>query len=470
MEVKSISAKLATTFILILTLSLTTYVILFVTVHRDTERFILRSIPMISTLLETKFARLNVVPHAEHAENQKDISSVLKDLQKILQADYLWVITPNDAIITSPKTVIPKHTLFALKRVKENIQAGHFYSQETEELQALIFPISLWNGKGKIVIVQQPSWSLHKILIDCLFPTVITGLLIGIIVLPLIKRTLRPLKELETKVINFATGDLSERITPVHDDEVGRLSRTFNIMADNLEQMTRFRHELTANISHELRSPLTRIQMSEELAHLSCKQHNYDNVITHLNSIRNEVEELDRLVEEILKLSKMDVNSQIGEIGACDLTDTMQRLLRRNSPIIERKNISVQATYSHDCVITCNYPMVKLALSNLMANALKFSPENGTIRITTFSNVETVSVEIFNSFYRTLTPSELISIFEPFSRAEGENIPGTGLGLALVSKVTDQHQGTVTAKNRSDGILFRLTLPRALAEQEKPKR
>jgi signal transduction histidine kinase len=111
--------------------------------------------------------------------------------------------------------------------------------------------------------------------------------------------------------------------------------------------------------------------------------------------------------------------------------------------------------------------MVNLAISNLMSNALKFSNDKGTIRVTTFSSSRTVSVEIFNSFYRALTSAELISIFEPFSRAEGENVPGTGLGLALVSKVSEQHNGTISAENRAHGILFRITLPRTLAEQNK---
>ncbi len=468
MVLKSISAKLTATFLLILALSLAIYVILFsITMHRDAERSIIRSIPMISTLLNTEFACLNVVPHPEGPATSREISQILPGLQRTLQAEYLWVITPSGTIITSPDTIIPVHTLFSAKTLKNNIRLAFFSSLETDELQVLIFPISLWNGKGKIAIVQQTTWPSHKILIDFLVPTAGTGLLIGLIVLPLISRTLRPLKELEEKVINFATGDLSERVVPVDDNEVGRLSRTFNIMADNLEQMTRFRHELTANISHELRSPLTRIQMSEELAYLSCEQHDYKNVTKHLNSIRGEVAELDGLIEEILKLSKMEINTQIGEIGACDLTDTVQRLLRKSAPIIERKALVVQTTFSHDCVITCNYPMVNLAISNLMSNALKFSNDKGTIRVTTFSSSRTVSVEIFNSFYRALTSAELISIFEPFSRAEGENVPGTGLGLALVSKVSEQHNGTISAENRAHGILFRITLPRTLAEQNK---
>lgn len=470
MILKSISAKLTATFLLILALSLAIYVILFsITMHLDTERSIVRSIPMTSALLNTEFACLNVVPHAEGAKTANEISRILPGLQRTLQAEYIWVITPSGIMVTTPDTVIPKHTLFSSKKLKDNIQLSSFSSRQTEELQALTFPISLWNGKGKIVIVQQKTWPSDKILIDFLVPTAGTGLLIGLIVLPLIARTLRPLKELEATVINFTTGDRSARAAPVDDDEVGRLSWTFNIMADNLEQMTRFRHELTANISHELRSPLTRIQMSEELAYLRCEQHDYKNVIKHLNSIRSEVAELDGLIGEILKLSKMEINTQIGEIGACDLTDTVQRLLRKNAPIIEKKSISVQTNYSHDCVITCNYPMVNLALSNLMTNAFKFSPDNGTVKVTTFSNSQTVSVEIFNSFYRTLSSSELVSIFEPFSRAEGENIPGTGLGLALVSKVAEQHKGSVRADNHAHGILFNITFPRAIAEQKETK-
>lgn len=469
MFLKSISAKLIATFLLILALSLAIYVTLFsITMHRDAERSIVRSLPMISSLLNTEFACLNVVPHEDNQDTRCEISSILSGLQPTLQAEFLWVVTPSGKIVTARNAKIPDHTLFFHKTLNNGITLSFFSSLDTDELLALTFPIPLWNGKGKIIIVQQTTWPSHKILLDFLVPTAGTGLLIGLIVLPLITRTLRPLKELEAKVINYATGDLSERIEPVDNDEIGRLSRTFNIMADNLEQMTKFRHELTANISHELRSPLTRIQMSEELANMGCDKKNYDNVKKHLRAIRNEVAELDGLIEEILRLSRMELSTQVGEIGACDVADTLQRLLRKSAPIIERKTLNVETTLSHDSVITCNYPMVNLAISNLVANALKFAPEFGCIRVTTISNSCLVSIQIYNSFYRKLTSSELVSIFEPFARAEGENIPGTGLGLALVAKVAEQHAGRITAENRDGGILFTITLPRGFAEQQPP--
>ncbi|MCG8532855.1 MAG: HAMP domain-containing histidine kinase, partial [Desulfovibrionales bacterium] len=327
--------------------------------------------------------------------------------------------------------------------------------------QLLVFPIQLWGKQGRFMLVHTPLWPSLQILMDFLVPTAGTGLLIGLIVIPLILRMLRPLKDLEQTVMTFATGDLSQRATPVHNDEIGKLSRTFNMMADNMEQMTRLRHELTANISHELRSPLTRIQMSEELARMSCKGENFEKVLKHLDAINAEVEEMDGLVEEILKFSRLELNAQVGEIGACDVADSIAHLIHKNNPIIERKKLIIHENYSHDCVITCNYPMVNLALSNLISNALKFSSQDGTISISTLSSTRTIIISIFNTYYRTLSKDELVSIFEPFARAEGENIPGTGLGLALVAKVVEQHGGTIGAENRKDGILFRLTLPRS---------
>ncbi|OBQ54533.1 HAMP domain-containing sensor histidine kinase [Halodesulfovibrio spirochaetisodalis] len=467
MLLKSISAKLTATFIFILALSLAFYVILFsITMHRDAERSTRRSLPMIVTLLQTEFSSITAPPDVNNAEVTAEIAQRIPKLKKILQADYMWVVRTDGSIIKSKNAVIPEHHLTIVKEMCQKTKLAVFQSLHTEELQALLFPLTMGGKPTTVVIVQHPTWPSHKILLDFLVPTAGTGLLIGLFVLPLIFKTLRPLKELEATVINFATGDLSERAVPVHNDEVGRLSRTFNMMADNLEQMTRFRHELTANISHELRSPLTRIQMSEELAFLSCEQENYSNVKKHLHAVRTEVAELDGLIEEILKLSKLEMNTQIGEIGACDITNTLRRLMRKNAPIIERKHLNVQTDYSHDCVITCNYPMVNLALSNLVSNALKFSPEKGLIRVNTISNPQTVSIEVFNTFYRSFSTTEQVAIFEPFARAEGENIPGTGLGLALVAKVAEQHEGSVTVQNQVGGILFTLTLPRVLASHE----
>ncbi|MCG8533152.1 MAG: HAMP domain-containing histidine kinase [Desulfovibrionales bacterium] len=462
---KSINAKLTASFFFILALSLAVYLTLFSkSIQCQTDDLLQRSLPIISNFLSSEFACISHSTPQDTTLRREVVRKRLPALAEKLRAEAVWVITPEGTKIL-PENASSQHDLF-LEKLK-TFDRGIFstrISTLTSTKQALVFPVELWGKPAHVVMIQSALWPPHKILLEFLLPIAGTGLLIGLIILPFIHRTLRPLRELEEQVINFATGDLSQRISYTEDNEVGNLAKTFNILADNLEHMTRLRSELTANISHELRSPLTRIQIAEELATMSCDQGDYAKVRSHLQSIQCEIEEVNEMIEEILRISRIEMNAQIGSVGACDITETIKKIVDKNESIAAKKRLTVRTNYAYDCVITCDYPMVNLAISNLLGNAFKFSPEKSTVVINTMSDSQSVSVTVYNSFYRQLTEKELTKIFEPFTRAEGENIPGTGLGLALVAKVAEEHNGSVVAENRPHGILFRLTLSRSIPE------
>ena len=284
MSLKSIHAKLAAIFLFILALSLAIYIALFsITMNREAERTLSRSLPIIEGLLKAElscpaFTATNPTP-----EHRKKVRKVLARLQETLSARHVWILHADSSkVLPEGINTLPGHKVDHASFFTGGITKAYLSAPHQNEA-AIVFPVSLWGKEAKFIFVQSNPWPYHRAVLDFFIPTAATGLLIGLIVFPLMRCLLRPLKKLEQQVIDFATGDLKQRATPLHDDEVGRLSRAFNILADNIEQMTRVRHELTANISHELRSPLTRIQMAEELARMGCKQQDIKKKLLILN-------------------------------------------------------------------------------------------------------------------------------------------------------------------------------------------
>ena len=129
----------------------------------------------------------------------------------------------------------------------------------------------------------------------------VIGILIALLVVPVARLITRPLRRLRESAIRFSKGDLSHRTALTGKDEIAQLGNTFNLMAERLERMIRGGKELTGNVSHELRSPLARIRVAEEIMREHLKKGRIEETEKHLNNIREDIEELDRLIGRILE-------------------------------------------------------------------------------------------------------------------------------------------------------------------------
>jgi two-component system sensor histidine kinase CpxA len=284
------------------------------------------------------------------------------------------------------------------------------------------------------------------------------GLVIALLIIPVSRIVTNRIKQLRHSALRIAEGDLSHRVTVKGKDEIAELGRSFNQMADKVERMIQGGRELTANISHELRSPLARIRIAEEILRERWKQGDYQDCERHLDNVRQDIEELDRLIGSILVLSKLDMQEESLKREPFNPSDLIRELLEQFKPSTSRRSLRLMTDLSFDLPILGDRNAVRTALSNILDNAVKFTPEGGSIVVTVQKQGDCVQICVTNSF-QTLPPEDLTRIFEPFYRSERAHAAGSGLGLAITRKILERHGGTIEAENAPEGLRILIRLP-----------
>ncbi|MCP4750310.1 MAG: HAMP domain-containing histidine kinase [Proteobacteria bacterium] len=284
------------------------------------------------------------------------------------------------------------------------------------------------------------------------------GVAIALLIIPVSRQISRPIKNLTSSARKIEQGDLSHRASVKSKDEIGELGKAFNHMADKLESMIRSGKELTAQISHELRSPLTRIQVAVELIKDRLEGADDGETVEHLHEIREDVEELDHLIGRILELSKLDIQESVPYSETFSPAELLEEIVKKFEPVMAGKEIALSLDTSVRDSISGNREAFVTVLSNLVDNACKFAPPKGTLTVSTRLESDSLRVVVANSC-SALSEEELSRIFEPFYRTDPITKNGIGLGLAIVRKIVEQHRGTISAVNTPAGLEMRIDIP-----------
>jgi two-component system sensor histidine kinase CpxA len=287
------------------------------------------------------------------------------------------------------------------------------------------------------------------------------GTIVALAAIPVSRLITRRIRQLRLSAALIAEGDLSHRVVVRGKDEISDLARTFNDMADKVEGMIKGRKELTANISHELRAPLTRIRIAEELLHEKAAQGvaGAKDLAGHLDGIREDVDELDGLIGRILDLSKLDMGQSPLRPEPLDPSDLIRELMEKFRPVIERRGLHVAADLSQGGSCLADKETLRLALINVLDNATKFCPDGGDISAHVAWKPDATEIRIRNTS-EELSREDLSRIFDPFHRSKRSAAAGSGLGLTIVKKAVERLGGTIEAANRERGLEIMIALPR----------
>ena len=293
---------------------------------------------------------------------------------------------------------------------------------------------------------------------------IIIGIVVALLVLPISRYITKRVKALSESAARITEGDLSHRATVKGKDEIGELGRTFNRMAAKLERMIQGGKELTANVSHELRTPLARIRVAEEL--LRQKLENFENKDweRHADDIREDIEELDFLIGQILDLSKMDLHDAPLNLEIVDPSELINELLDRLDNTIKRKGLNLARELSFEPPFIADKGALRTALSNILDNTVKFTPEKGDLSVKMWPENGWLNINITNSS-EPMSEEDLERIFEPFYRTEEARKIGTGLGLAITKKIIERHGGHIKAVNTEQGLQIQIKLPSGGSEE-----
>ena len=291
-------------------------------------------------------------------------------------------------------------------------------------------------------------------------PLVSGGIAILITGLALAWYLSRPLQHLRWALRQMAEGRLDTRVQPLmgrRSDEIVDLAHDFDRMAAQLQQLTESRKVLFHDISHEIRSPLTRIQAAIGLLRQDPAQTD-----AMINRIARESERLDALIEEMLTLHRMQAGAGEAVCERVDVIELLQAIAEDADFEARTSSRSVTIEAPGQFVADVNGELIYRAFENVIRNAVKFSTEGATVEIRCRVTDNGRALETLVCDRGPGVPPHMLeTIFQPFTRVEGsESVRGVGLGLALARRAIELHGGHVSAALREGGGLeVQLTLP-----------
>lgn len=265
----------------------------------------------------------------------------------------------------------------------------------------------------------------------------------------------KPIRRLKLAAGRIAEGDFSIRVTPVSPDEIGRLSESFNYMAEALQKEESLRKHLTSNIAHELRTPLTVMKAQVE----AMIDHVVIDIPGGLEAIKAEVERLTRLVEGIEDLAKAEASFfSPGEYVRINLKEFLEGIVSGMRPIFRENGLSFSLSERGDLEVVTDVDKLDMIMKNVLSNSLKFTKEGG-VRIEYGSDDSYFFVALRDTG-QGIPEDEIPKIFTRFFRGTGAGDKGAGIGLALVKELITVMGGRIAVTSTpGEGSTFTLWLP-----------
>ena len=297
--------------------------------------------------------------------------------------------------------------------------------------------------------------------------TLIATLIFSLFALGLITRNLH---KMLIVVRRFKEGDMEARIKLKSKGELREFADSFNQMADaivkNLDEiktMDNLRRELVANVSHDLRTPLSTMQGYLETFFIKKDTLSNEEKDNYLKTILKSTERLKTLVSELFELSKLEARETQPKPESFSIAEIVQDIQQKNKLLAERKNIKIFVDFPNNSpLVFADIGMMEKVIQNLLENAIKFTPANGKIVITLESQKDTILVKIQDTG-EGISSNELPHIFDRYQRNERSGISedkGLGLGLAIVKRILEVHNMKIDVESKEgSGTIFSFHIP-----------
>lgn len=316
-----------------------------------------------------------------------------------------------------------------------------------------------------IVFIAKDASSIRTFLGDVFklfFITAVIVLLITMVICSLtLQRLIQPLKDMAAAAYRFAHGELDSRVTEYakRNDEIGNLASAFNAMSESLAQSERQRSEFVANVSHELKTPMTTIAgFAEGILDGTIPPEREREFLTIISS---ETRRLARLVRRMLELSRLQSSERVAAQEQFDVSEVMLRVLVSLEANITEKGLEVQTELPSGAVMVWGDPdAITQVCYNLLDNAIKFSKEDGVLTIRIVSKAGKSYISVIN-VGETIPEEQLAHIFDRFHKADGSRSAdrdGVGLGLYIVKTILNTHRESITVTSQEGVTEFMFTL------------
>lgn len=271
----------------------------------------------------------------------------------------------------------------------------------------------------------------------------------------------RPLKRITTTASQIRNGNLSARTGLAGRDEIGQLAETFDDMATTLERDIKLEHRLTSDVAHELRTPLMAMQATVEAMQ--------DGVLPtddeHLATVAIEVRRLSRLVDAMLRLSRMENGKTPCKKESTDVVGMVNGLVTYQAQLFSDNGLDLifeNNAGSKEFYAELDPDLIREATVNLMSNAMRYTPEGGTVTVSVGKTRSDVLISVKDTGIG-IAKEDIPRVFSRFWRSDASRervAGGLGVGLSLTKEIIDRHNGTIKVDSEEGvGTTFTLVLP-----------
>ena len=273
----------------------------------------------------------------------------------------------------------------------------------------------------------------------------------------------KPIRQLQHSAAELGRGDLAVRSMPVigvRHDEIGDLGQSFDDMAEKLETLLKSQKQLLRDVSHELRSPLARLQVALELARKKAGK----SATIELARIEMEANRLNDLIGDVLTLARLDSTEVSLEMSPVDLEKLVTEVVRDAAFETQAGGKSARLAKSTPAAIHANAQLIRSAVENVVRNATHHTPTETTVEVSLSVDQNRQQAVIAVQDFGPGVPEQALSrLFEPFyrvSEARERNSGGYGVGLAIAARAAKLHKGTIQAENHANGgLIVSIKLP-----------
>lgn len=288
-------------------------------------------------------------------------------------------------------------------------------------------------------------------------------LISGLICALLARYLTRPISRLRTAAQKIAAGDLKARAGNGSKqlDEVGQLVKDFDYMAERLEILIGAQQRLISDVSHELRSPLTRLKLALDLA----RGDSGNGLSPALDRIEREAERLSALVGMLLTLSRLESGDSQPETEMVHIPDLLAEIAADAEIEAQSRHCAIELDRMAECWIEGNHELLRSAFENVIRNAIRYTAPGTAVRVSTACDDHDVRV-VVQDRGPGVPETELDNLFKPFYRVDTSRerrTGGVGLGLAIAERAIKLHNGKISAGNlKEGGFQIEISLPLAV--------
>ena len=405
--------------------------------------------------------------------NSRSLENDLQVLDKFLSA-HIWVVNGEGIIVavsgSKEENLLGKKLeegkLNNLSNGESIEERGNFGGMLSESSLTVGYPVFVNNRFSGGVLVHASLLEIQKNFRE-IYRLTLWAILVSVavaygILYIQIRRISNPLREISEASKVIAGGEFHKRLDINTGDEIEELGRSFNNMAESLEKIEENRRNFVANISHDLRSPMTSIRgFIEGIIDGTIPEDKREH---YLNIVLEESKRLIKITNELLELNNIQQGRLEIRKEAFELNETIRRKLIAYEKGITEKKLNVTfSMYEEKSFALSDQGLIERVISNLIDNAVKFTPEKGSIDINTSAKEAGINVEITNTG-ESISPEELNKVWERFHKGDasrGIYKGGYGLGLAIVKEIISQLDEKVWVSSGEGFVKFTFTIEKA---------